>query len=515
MGYISLAQARLLAMQTARETPGNYGRRFVDTPMALTVDESGEDEDYYTVILSFKPEAGFTGTPGREQFFVSKEGEVALRQVLGPPRPKGRRRVSITIAGIVLGIAGTVLIGTMIFDTGPGPFGTTRPVTQTPAPTFTAVPNATSTPDSTSVPTSTEIPVMVSPAIQAAVPTSNIPSLPSDIPLATPATLLTAPNFEFTLYQGEDVLGASTLQLSELLGNPIVLNFWGGLSPPSHTEMPILEEFYEENEDQVYLLGIDLGQFTGLGDRNSAQALIQELNLTYPAGFTDDSSVLRDYNILGMPTTVFINSQGEIFRHWGGALNRDVLTKVTNEMMQSVASTRTPTELPTFTPVPTYTPPPPPTSTPMSTPVPTATPSPTLTPPPPTGLTYLLTSKPSNWQEAEDEAVALGGHLVTINDAAEQHLLIDRFLSGRNYRSIYWIGLTDRDSEGNFTWVSGEPVTYTFWNADEPNNQDGNEDYVVINWHFWKLLPDSDKGDWNDVPLEGNTGNHIGIVEIP
>ena len=151
----------------------------------------------------------------------------------------------------------------------------------------------------------------------------------------------------------------------------------------------------------------------------------------------------------------------------------------------------------------------------MSTPVPTATPSPTLTPPPPTGLTYLLTSKPSNWQEAEDEAVALGGHLVTINDAAEQHLLIDRFLSGRNYRSIYWIGLTDRDSEGNFTWVSGEPVTYTFWNADEPNNQDGNEDYVVINWHFWKLLPDSDKGDWNDVPLEGNTGNHIGIVEIP
>ena len=26
VGYISLAQARLLAMQTARETPGNYGQ---------------------------------------------------------------------------------------------------------------------------------------------------------------------------------------------------------------------------------------------------------------------------------------------------------------------------------------------------------------------------------------------------------------------------------------------------------------------------------------------------------
>ena len=34
-GYISLEQARLLAMQTARDVPGDYGRRFRRVPMAF------------------------------------------------------------------------------------------------------------------------------------------------------------------------------------------------------------------------------------------------------------------------------------------------------------------------------------------------------------------------------------------------------------------------------------------------------------------------------------------------
>jgi len=98
--------------------------------------------------------------------------------------------------------------------------------------------------------------------------------------------------------------------------------------------MPDLQEFYEENKDRVNLLGIDVGQFTGLGNQESAKALLKELNVTYPAGFTNDSGVMRDYEILGTPTTVFIDSKGKTFRRWGGVLNNDVLTKVTNEMLE-------------------------------------------------------------------------------------------------------------------------------------------------------------------------------------
>ena len=50
--YISLAQAGVLAMQTARETPGEYGRQYQDISMAFEV-STGQDtedyEDFYTI----------------------------------------------------------------------------------------------------------------------------------------------------------------------------------------------------------------------------------------------------------------------------------------------------------------------------------------------------------------------------------------------------------------------------------------------------------------------------------
>jgi len=147
-----------------------------------------------------------------------------------------------------------------------------------------------------------------------------------------------APDFSFTLYQGESKLGATTLDLSSLQGRPTVLNFWAGLCPPCRAELPDLQDFYDEFNDRVTLISVDLGQFTGLGTQEDAKDLLSELGITYPAGFTDDNNVVREYKVLSMPTTVFINSQGEIFRKWSGALNRDALTKVTTEMLAQESS---------------------------------------------------------------------------------------------------------------------------------------------------------------------------------
>src|SRR5262249_37627601 len=46
------------------------------------------------------------------------------------------------------------------------------------------------------------------------------------------------------------------------------------------------------------------------------------------------------------------------------------------------------------------------------------------------GHYYTLTNQSESWDAAEAEAVALGGHLVAINDQAEQDFLVRSFLSG-------------------------------------------------------------------------------------
>lgn len=121
---------------------------------------------------------------------------------------------------------------------------------------------------------------------------------------------------------------------------------------------------------------------------------------------------------------------------------------------------------------------------------------------------YQLTSGASSWEAAQAEAAQLGGHLVVINDAAEQRWLNDTF--GESDR--LWIGLTDRDQEGNFQWVNGDSSSYQNWAPGEPNDYKfggqftAGEDYVLMNWNG--------AGRWNDAP-NSFAGSFQGIIEIP
>ena len=143
-----------------------------------------------------------------------------------------------------------------------------------------------------------------------------------------------APDFAVTMFQGQDTVGGQNVNLHSLFGSkPIVLNFWAGLCPPCRAEMPDLQEFNDEFENRTLLLGIDLGQFTGLGNADDAKSLLSELGATYPAGFTSDADVIENYQVLGMPTTIFIDQNGDIFNKWTGALNSSILKEKALEML--------------------------------------------------------------------------------------------------------------------------------------------------------------------------------------
>ena len=140
-------------------------------------------------------------------------------------------------------------------------------------------------------------------------------------------------DFEISLYQGEDALGTDALSLSDLEGRPVVLNYWAGLCPPCRAEMPEFQEFGDEYEGRVVLVGVDMGQFLGLGSKEDARKLLAELGVSYPAGFTDDGGVVEAHRVLGLPTTVFINADGTLHRKWDGVLNKAKLSELADEML--------------------------------------------------------------------------------------------------------------------------------------------------------------------------------------
>jgi len=159
-------------------------------------------------------------------------------------------------------------------------------------------------------------------------------TLPGTAPEANSQSGDRVPELSFTLFQGQDELGSDKVNISDLHGKPIVLNFWAGLCPPCRAEMPDLQRFYDDFKGRVTLVGIDVGQFTGLGSHKNARNLLEELGITYPAGFTNDRGVIRDYEVFSMPTTVFINAKGEVFQKWSGALTQEILERMANAMLR-------------------------------------------------------------------------------------------------------------------------------------------------------------------------------------
>jgi hypothetical protein len=136
---------------------------------------------------------------------------------------------------------------------------------------------------------------------------------------------------------------------------------------------------------------------------------------------------------------------------------------------------------------------------------------------PANGHTYYLLNS-DTWFNSESAAVSLGGHLVTVNDAAENSFLLTTFSNyGGQPRSL-WTGLNDFALEGSFVWSSGQTAAYRNWEGGEPDDGGGfypTEDFV----HIWPSPGPRSPGQWNDY-IDSATFPDIsfaiyGVVEIP
>ena len=152
---------------------------------------------------------------------------------------------------------------------------------------------------------------------------------------AAAADLPRVGDFEIVAYQTGGGLTAERMQFSAVLdhGKPVVLNFWAGLCPPCRAEMPEFQEVYDEYSDRILMLGIDLGPFTGLGNSDQGRALLSELGVSYPAGTTEDADVVASFQVLGMPTTLFVTADGGVVAKWTGILTKEKLVEHVEELL--------------------------------------------------------------------------------------------------------------------------------------------------------------------------------------
>jgi len=129
-------------------------------------------------------------------------------------------------------------------------------------------------------------------------------SLQQSGPPSHPKEGFTAPDFTLDLLDGRQ------LTLSELRGHPIVLNFWASWCLPCRSEMPAIENVYQGYKDLgLVVIGLNL---TSQDSESDARAFVQELGLTLPIALDRDGYVRDRYQLIGLPSTYFIDQSGII-----------------------------------------------------------------------------------------------------------------------------------------------------------------------------------------------------------
>lgn len=103
-------------------------------------------------------------------------------------------------------------------------------------------------------------------------------------------------------------LNGKEVSLSSLKGKNIMLNFFATWCPPCKAEMPDMEKLYKENKDSdLIILAVNLGE-----DKATVQDFMKKNSYTFPVVLDLDSTTAEKYNVSAIPTTYFIDKEGNI-----------------------------------------------------------------------------------------------------------------------------------------------------------------------------------------------------------
>ena len=120
-------------------------------------------------------------------------------------------------------------------------------------------------------------------------------------PTTAPVLGALAPNFTLSTIDG------STVELDELRGKPVILNFWATWCVYCRYQMPFLQAASEEKEHEMEFIAINKGE-----DIGTVRQYAEGEGLSLTVALDGDKAVANSYRVGPIPTTFFIDEHGVV-----------------------------------------------------------------------------------------------------------------------------------------------------------------------------------------------------------
>jgi cytochrome c biogenesis protein CcmG/thiol:disulfide interchange protein DsbE len=110
-----------------------------------------------------------------------------------------------------------------------------------------------------------------------------------------------------------------TVDLSQLKGTPVILNFWATWCGPCWEEHPVLVA-NAKMLPNVRFLGVVFQD-----SEEKIQGFLQQRGSSYPTVVDDQGKTAIAYGVGGVPESFFLDANGVIVAKYSGPMNSDIL----------------------------------------------------------------------------------------------------------------------------------------------------------------------------------------------
>lgn len=130
-------------------------------------------------------------------------------------------------------------------------------------------------------------------------------------------------------------VGGGTIDLANLKGQPVWVNFMGTYCPPCVDEFPLMNGFAARYaDDGLVVLAIDVKE-----DEGTVAAFAERLGSTFPLGLDTDGSAQTRWDAIALPVHFWIDKDGIIRDGALGGIGADIMARGVQTILPGVEVT--------------------------------------------------------------------------------------------------------------------------------------------------------------------------------
>lgn len=121
-------------------------------------------------------------------------------------------------------------------------------------------------------------------------------------------------------------LDGNPVDINTYQGHPVLINFWATWCVPCQAEMPLLESYAEKYPDLIII---------GINDNESPTTIrrfLEKNPVQFKIALDENGKVGNQFQVIGLPTTFFVDAEGILQTTYMGQLDDDLLAALLPEI---------------------------------------------------------------------------------------------------------------------------------------------------------------------------------------